>query len=78
MPLPAKLDKVPPVKLISATVKLLDGSERLKIKVAESPPWRLDLLLATEIVGNGVSIENTRKLFFSKSSSFCFLYKFKS
>ena len=60
------------MKLISATVKLLDGSERLKIKVAESPPWRLDLLLATEIVGNCVSIENTSKLFVSKPSALAF------
>ena len=54
MPLPEKLDKVPPVAVTSAATKLLDDSVKVNVSVVVSPRARLDLLLLTEIVG-GVS-----------------------
>ena len=62
MPLPVKLDKVPPATVMSDATKLVDASLRVKVKVAESPPCRLDLLLETVIVGTRVSTVRVSKL----------------
>ena len=55
MPLPEKLDTVPPEIVKSDKAKLVDVSLRVKVNVAVSPTPRLDLLLLTAIVGAVVS-----------------------
>jgi hypothetical protein len=55
VPLPEKLLNDPPETEISPKVKSVDGSLRVKVRVAVFPAERLDLLLVTEIVGGVVS-----------------------
>ena len=55
MPLPAKLERVPPVTLMSAEVKSVEASERVKVRVAVSPALRVETLLEMAIVGRIVS-----------------------
>ena len=56
MPLPAKLERVPPVALTSAEVKSVEASERVKVRVAVSPALRVETLLEMAIVGATVSM----------------------
>ena len=72
MPLPAKLDKVPPEMIISDATKLVDASLKVKVKLAESPPCKLDLLLDTAIVGTTVSTARVILLFASEPSALVF------
>ena len=51
MPLPVKLDTLPPNTSKSDTVKLLVASLTTKVSVAEPPAARLDLSLLTVTVG---------------------------
>ena len=72
MPLPVKLDKVPPITVMSDATKLVDASLKVKVKVAESPPCRVDLLLATAMVGSRVSTVRVSKLLASEPSALAF------
>ena len=67
-----KLDKVPPVTVMSDATKLVDASLSVKVKVAVSPPCRLDLLLATAMVGSRVSTVRISKLLASEPSALAF------
>ena len=51
-----KLDKVPPVTVISPTTKSVAASDRVNVIVAVSPVSRFVLLLEIAIVGRRVSI----------------------
>ena len=51
MPLPAKLEMVPPVALTSAELKSVEASERVKVSVALSPALRVLTSLEIAIVG---------------------------
>ena len=62
MPLPAKLDNVPPVTVTSEVTKFVDTSLKVNVKLAVSPDAKLDLLLATAIVGAMVSTNVTLPL----------------
>ena len=55
MPLPVKLDSVPPETVTSEATKLVDASLRVKVNVAVSPTAKLVLLLDTAMVGGVVS-----------------------
>ena len=69
VPLPEKLDSVPPVTVTSEATKLVDASLRVKVSVAVSPAMRLDLLLVTAIVGIRVSTAKVTVLFASAPSA---------
>ena len=72
MPLPVKLDKVPPATVMSDATKLVEASLSVKVKVAVSPPCRLDLLLETAMVGTRVSTARVMVLFVSEPSALVF------
>ncbi len=52
-----KLDKVPPVTVMSLATKSVEASDRVNVIVAVSPAFRLVLLLVIAIVGGVVSQE---------------------
>ena len=70
VPLPAKLDIVPPETVISEAVKVVDASLRVKVIVVVSPAIKLVLLALTEIVGTTVSTAIETKLLASEPSAF--------
>ena len=51
-----KLDKVPPVAVMSPTIKSVAASESVKVIVAVSPVSRVVLSLVMAIVGRTVSM----------------------
>ena len=72
VPLPAKLEIVPPETTTSEAVKVVEGSLRVNVKVAVSPASSLDLLVLKEIVGTTVSIEKVAELLASEPSALAF------
>ena len=56
VPLPVKLDKVPPARVISPRTKSVTDSERVNVIVAVSSAFSVDLLLEIAIVGGGESL----------------------
>ena len=70
MPLPAKLEIVPPETVTSEAVKVVDASLRVKVIVVVSPTIKLVLLALTETVGATVSTTIESKLFASEPSEF--------
>ena len=69
MPLPAKLEIVPPATVTSEAVKVVDASLRVNVKVVVSPAIKLVLLPLTEIVGTTVSTAIETELFASEPSA---------
>ena len=57
VPLPLKLDNIPPETVTSDAMKFVEGSLRVKLRVAFAPEVRLALLVLTAIVGGVVSNE---------------------
>ena len=55
MPLPAKLEMLPPWALMSAAVKFVEASESVKVSDTVSPALRVKTLLEMAIVGATVS-----------------------
>ena len=72
VPLPAKLEIVPPETVISSAVKVIEASLSVKAKVAESPEMRLVLLVLKEIVGTTVSTAKMTELLASEPSALAF------
>ena len=72
VPLPAKLEIVPPATVTSEAVKVVETSLSVKVKVAESPEMRLVLLVLKEIVGTIVSTEKMTELLASEPSALAF------
>ena len=70
VPLPAKLEIVPPETSTSAAVKVVDASLKVNIKVVVSPAIKLLLLALKAIVGKTVSTANETKLLASDPSAF--------
>ena len=56
VPPPTKLDSVPPVTVTSATVKFVEGSDKVKLMFAILLGSKLTLLEDTETVGGVVSV----------------------
>ena len=73
MPLPLKLESVPPVTATSETAKLVEASLSVKVSVVVSPAIRLDLLALKAIVGITVSIARVRVLLLSEPSALVLL-----
>lgn len=76
LPVPAKLDSMPPVTTTSAAVKVVDASLKEKVSVAVSPIFRRVLVLVIVTVGRtpstlmaavagGMRVDTTRLLFSS-------------
>ena len=55
MPLPEKLDNVPPVTEMSAKAKSVDASLKVNVMVVVSFAAKFDLIAEIEIVGADVS-----------------------
>ena len=72
VPLPAKLEIVPPETVMSRAVKVVEASLSVKVKVAESPDMRLVLLVLKEIVGTTVSTAKMTELLASEPSALAF------
>ena len=72
VPLPAKLEIVPPATVTSKAVKVVEASLSVKVKVAESPVIRFVLLELKEIVGTTESTEKVTELFASEPSALAF------
>ena len=70
VPLPAKLEIVPPEATTSATVKVVDASLRVNVTVVVSPAIKLLLLALKAIVGKTVSTAIETKLLASDPSVF--------
>ena len=68
VPEPEKLDKVPPVTKISASVKSVDTSESVKLRIAVSPAFREVTSELTAMVGLTVSMERVSELLASDPS----------
>ena len=72
VPLPAKLERVPPETVISEAVKVVEASLSVKVKVAESPVIRFVLFELKEIVGATVSTTKASVLLASAPSELRF------
>lgn len=68
VPLPAKLDIVPPDTVTSEAVKVVEASLRVNVKVVVSPAIKLLLLALKAIVGTTVSTAIETALFASEPS----------
>ena len=69
MPEPEKLERVPPVMEISSTVKSVDDSERVKVRVAVSPALREEVSEVRAMVGLTVSMLRVSELLASEPSA---------
>ena len=69
MPLPPKPLSVPPLTVMSAAVKSVDGSDSVKLSVAVSPSLRAVLSVATATVGRSVSTASVAVLSASRPSA---------
>ena len=69
MPLPLKLESVPPVTVTSEATKLVEASLRVKVREVVSPAIRLVLVELKAIVGTTVSTAKVIKLFVSAPSA---------
>ena len=69
VPLPLKLDSVPPETVTSAATKLVEASLSVKVRVVVSPVIRLVLLALNAIVGTTVSTAKVMVLFVSEPSA---------
>ena len=56
MPEPKKLERVPPLTVISDSMKLVDSSERVKVSAAVSPAFREAISEARAMVGRTLLI----------------------
>ena len=55
MPVPERVPRVPPAETISASLKLAEGSLRVKVKVAVSPDFKAEADEVMVMVGATVS-----------------------